>query len=308
MIPAKEPEPPAITPEMMGIKAVLSHIWSRVATFVANDAGGRGFAERLAKKTDIDSAMGLRARKIEILAPINGGGVYAFDLPQELKVIWQPPEKANIEKYKLYVWRTNVAKPINNYKIVTGNRYSVFLDEDGSYYFQVKSIAGDYVSTPHIVHFFTNKNPSGRVKNNLTEEDSELHLTAISPKTADSFVVKSDKAKVTFKWDQSPDLLEAEQFVVLSDRKTNTQREFSAKGASEMTLTVPPGDYFWQVIAKFTTFEKNSKGELSETIQIFQGERRPLSVYKAKEMDKVLSDLFYLYRFQDTTVYLDEGL
>ena len=60
----------------------------------------RGFAERLAKKTDIDSAMGLRARKIEILAPINGGGVYAFDVPQELKVIWQAPEKANIEKYK----------------------------------------------------------------------------------------------------------------------------------------------------------------------------------------------------------------
>jgi hypothetical protein len=308
MIPAKEPDPPQTTPEMMGIKAVLAHIWNRVATFVANDPGGRGFAEKLAKKVDIDSSMGLRARKIKMLAPIHGAGVYAFDVPQAVKVIWQPPENTKIEKFKLYVWRTNVAKPTNNYKVVTGNRHTVFLDEDGSYYFQIKSIANDYVSAPHIAHFFTNKNPSGKVKRNLTEEDTELHLTAISPKIADSFVVKSEKAKVTFKWEQSPDLLDSDQYVVLTDRKTNTKREFNARGKSALTLQVPPGDFFWQVIAKFTTYEKNSKGELDETIQVFQGERRPLAIYNAKEVDKVLSDLFYLYRFQDTTVYLDEGL
>ena len=50
MIPAKEPEPPAITPEMMGIKAVLSHIWSRVATFVANDAGGTRLCRKAGKE------------------------------------------------------------------------------------------------------------------------------------------------------------------------------------------------------------------------------------------------------------------
>lgn len=309
MIPQNEPTPPELTPEMVGIKAVLDHIWKRVASFVQNDAGGRGYADTLAKKAEIDSSMGLRARKIQMLAPIHGAGIYAFDVPQEIKVIWTPPANSNLDEYKLYVWNTKEIKPRNDYKVIKGNRHSVYLDEDGSYYFQVQSLSGDYVSSPHIAHFFTNKNPSKKVKSKIEDpEEKELHLLSKRPKVADSFVSKTDKAKVEFKWDESDSLRDTDQSLIITKRNDNSTTEFPAKGRSDITLSLPEGDYYWEVVARIVLQEKNKEGELVENMQEFKSERRPFSVYTAKDTADVLSDLFYLYRFQDTTVYMPDGL
>ena len=273
MIPTEPPPPTEVNPEMLGIKAILAHIWRRVASFVDNDQEGRGFADQLAKKTEIDSTMGLRARKIKLITPIHGAGIYAFDLPQEVKAIWEPPASSSIEKFKVFVWSKKDLKPKVPTKVVKGNSFSILLDQDGSYFFQVESFSGDYISKPHIAHFFSNKNPSRSSTKPIFENDSELHLFSKHPKFADTFVTKKKNAKVKFEWEESSVLRESDQQVVITRREDGKSIAFEAKGRSKLVLTLPPGEYFWEVTAKLILQEKNKHGELFQTIPEYKSER-----------------------------------
>lgn len=236
-------------------KNPLEHLYSsfreayeRFSAFLVEEGGARAKpsimeAEALANRINA----GLVARKLDLILPGDGKMVIASAMPTKVECYWDRPVE-DARQFAVYFWKPEVERsaPI---AITRDTRYTLTAFEEGSYFVQVASVDGRFMSPVRMLHVALLGSDTVEVAEDGTKRRTQTiyGIETVAPPDGYQVVSSKDSATVTFAWEPGTrDRLDADYVLVIVDEK---RREFARQRTRDVmtSYVVPRGKYHWHV-------------------------------------------------------------
>jgi len=225
------------------IPLTLHDAWQRTAALISGIPKEATPIPNMVELENQGMALALSAKKLQILSPVTNSLVEAKEWPSELKVTWLTPPGVP-RKYLVYVWKTGTTRGAPQAE-TRGDNFALQLGEPGTYYIQVASTDGVWLSPAHVVYALT---PTEA----LTGGDATVEqrpIASLMPRyPPDHFVVSSrtPRVAITFAWTSEARGYEASSVLRIRSESGSTVREVQTR-IEEADVSLPPGTYVWTV-------------------------------------------------------------